>query len=75
MQLFDVGNLNILVGPKGLKVGDELTVRQTTAMCLAVIADEINSSSTPPPNGTWPSLLTVFAGPVPAVVASQALET
>ncbi|KAF5661316.1 post-SET domain-containing protein [Fusarium heterosporum] len=23
--LFDVGNLNILVGPKGLKVGDELT--------------------------------------------------
>ncbi|KAK6699935.1 hypothetical protein SNK03_012673 [Fusarium graminearum] len=25
MQLFDVGNLNILVGPKGLKVGDELT--------------------------------------------------
>jgi hypothetical protein len=26
-QLFDVGNLNILVGPKGLKVGDELTVR------------------------------------------------
>ncbi|KAG9499103.1 hypothetical protein J7337_009916 [Fusarium musae] len=25
VQLFDVGNLNILVGPKGLKVGDELT--------------------------------------------------
>ncbi|KAF4975453.1 hypothetical protein FZEAL_7750 [Fusarium zealandicum] len=26
--LFDVGNFNILVGPKGLKAGDELTVRE-----------------------------------------------
>lgn len=27
LQIFDTGNLNILVGPKGLKPGDELTVR------------------------------------------------
>jgi hypothetical protein len=75
MQLFDMGNLNILVGPKGLKVGDELTVRLSLVLYLDTIADETYSSSTLPPNGTWPSLLTVSAGPLLAVVAFRALKT
>jgi len=34
LQIFDTGNFNILVGPKGLKPGDELTVRSRCRRAL-----------------------------------------
>jgi hypothetical protein len=75
MQLFDVGNLNILVGPKGLKVGDELTVRNPQIQIPFSSAYNITSSSTLPPNGTWPNPSTASAEHPLAAAASQAPKT
>ena len=35
LQIFDTSGLNVLVGPKGLKKGDELTVRAIPPSLLA----------------------------------------
>ena len=62
-QIFDTANFNILVGPKGLREGEELTVRKPQASIphVAHFGSLHLSSFTRLPNGIWHSHLTASA--------------
>uniref|UniRef100_A0A8H7NLX0 SET domain-containing protein n=1 Tax=Bionectria ochroleuca TaxID=29856 RepID=A0A8H7NLX0_BIOOC len=62
--IFDTTNFNILVGPNGLKPGDELTVSTKQLLTPDVLfppRSHPSSSFTHPRNGAWPSPLSACA--------------